>query len=102
MWTERRRQSDSSDNSGSVNHKQEGLAGGHLRALSDDVKCDRYAGERTRTSDPRITNALLYQLSYPGIEGGYVNRPKAVGNGWPEAGCLMARMSWRILLSSRK
>ena len=24
------------------------------------------AGERTRTSDPRITNALLYQLSYPG------------------------------------
>ena len=39
------------------------------------------AGERTRTSDPRITNALLYQLSYPGLEGGYVNRPKAVGNG---------------------
>jgi hypothetical protein len=25
-----------------------------------------YAGKRTRTSDPRITNALLYQLSYPG------------------------------------
>ena len=24
------------------------------------------AGERNRTSDPRITNALLYQLSYPG------------------------------------
>ena len=24
------------------------------------------AGERTRTSDPRITNALLYQLSYSG------------------------------------
>ncbi len=24
------------------------------------------AGKRTRTSDPRITNALLYQLSYPG------------------------------------
>ncbi len=25
------------------------------------------AGKRTRTSDPRITNALLYQLSYPGV-----------------------------------
>ena len=24
------------------------------------------AGNRTRTYDPRITNALLYQLSYPG------------------------------------
>ena len=40
------------------------------------------AGERTRTSDPRITNALLYQLSYPGVEGGYVNRPKRRGNGF--------------------
>jgi hypothetical protein len=27
------------------------------------------AGNRIRTYDPRITNALLYQLSYPGIEG---------------------------------
>ena len=26
------------------------------------------AGERTRTSDPRITNALLYQLSYSGLK----------------------------------
>ena len=26
------------------------------------------AGEGNRTPDPRITNALLYQLSYPGIE----------------------------------
>ena len=25
------------------------------------------AGEGNRTPDPRITNALLYQLSYPGI-----------------------------------
>ena len=25
------------------------------------------AGNRIRTDDPRITNALLYQLSYPGI-----------------------------------
>ena len=24
------------------------------------------AGNRIRTYDPRITNALLYQLSYPG------------------------------------
>ena len=24
------------------------------------------AGEEIRTPDPRITNALLYQLSYPG------------------------------------
>jgi hypothetical protein len=32
------------------------------------------AGERTRTSDPRITNALLYQLSYSGVEGGYVKQ----------------------------
>jgi hypothetical protein len=24
------------------------------------------AGEGNRTPDPRITNALLYQLSYPG------------------------------------
>lgn len=27
------------------------------------------AAERTRTSDPRITNALLYQLSYSGTPG---------------------------------
>ena len=26
------------------------------------------ATERTRTADPRITNALLYQLSYSGLE----------------------------------
>ena len=25
------------------------------------------AGNRIRTDDPRITNALLYQLSYPGV-----------------------------------
>ena len=25
------------------------------------------AGNRIRTDDPRITNALLYQLSYPGL-----------------------------------
>src|SRR6185436_2026199 len=31
------------------------------------------AGERTRTSYPRITNALLYQLSYPGLEGAHSN-----------------------------
>src|SRR6185437_2614178 len=28
------------------------------------------AGNRIRTYDPRITNALLYQLSYPGAGGG--------------------------------
>ena len=42
------------------------------------------AGERTRTSDPRITNALLYQLSYPGMEGSYVKqlrRPKLASRG---------------------
>ena len=27
------------------------------------------AGNRIRTYDPRITNALLYQLSYPGAGG---------------------------------
>lgn len=27
------------------------------------------AGEETRTPDPRITNALLYQLSYSGAKG---------------------------------
>ena len=27
------------------------------------------AGGGTRTPDPRITNALLYQLSYSGTEG---------------------------------
>jgi hypothetical protein len=27
------------------------------------------AGERTRTSNPRITNALLYRLSYTGLLG---------------------------------
>tara|TARA_B100001248_G_scaffold262503_1_gene258900 strand:+ start:4016 stop:4222 length:207 start_codon:yes stop_codon:yes gene_type:complete len=25
------------------------------------------AGNQIRTGDPRITNALLYQLSYPGV-----------------------------------
>ena len=33
------------------------------------------AGERTRTSDPRITNALLYQLSYSGIDLAIVCHP---------------------------
>ena len=39
---------------------------------------DRYifdksdAGDRSRTCDPRITNALLYQLSYSGVEAEYV------------------------------
>ena len=28
------------------------------------------AGERIRTADPRITNALLYRLSYTGWEEG--------------------------------
>ena len=34
----------------------------------------RGAGKRTRTSDPRITNALLYQLSYPCAGGGELYR----------------------------
>ena len=32
------------------------------------------AGERSRTSDPRITNALLYQLSYAGFLNPYLLR----------------------------
>jgi hypothetical protein len=42
------------------------------------------AGDRTRTYDPRITNALLYQLSYSGsmamlsTGGGYCQPPKAI------------------------
>jgi hypothetical protein len=39
-----------------------GGASASLRRWSDDDG----AGNRTRTYDPRITNALLYQLSYPG------------------------------------
>jgi hypothetical protein len=34
---------------------------------SREIKCFKNgAGNRIRTYDPRITNALLYQLSYPG------------------------------------
>jgi hypothetical protein len=32
----------------------------------DAAFVDIGAGEEIRTPDPRITNALLYQLSYPG------------------------------------
>ena len=38
------------------------------------------AGDRNRTYDPRITNALLYQLSYSGVEGAYVKQPDVTGN----------------------
>jgi hypothetical protein len=37
---------------------------GQVFKISELEKCG--AGNRTRTYDPRITNALLYQLSYPG------------------------------------
>lgn len=34
------------------------------------------AGKRSRTPDLRITNALLYQLSYAGEERGLYNRAR--------------------------
>jgi len=40
---------------------------------------DLIAGDRNRTYDPRITNALLYQLSYSGAKGGYVKQSVAAG-----------------------
>ena len=45
------------------------------RTLTGDSPCRAAAsrggaGNRTRTYDPRITNALLYQLSYPGARHG--------------------------------
>ena len=36
------------------------------RALALQEPTNSGAGEGNRTPDPRITNALLYQLSYPG------------------------------------
>jgi hypothetical protein len=38
------------------------------------------AGKRTRTSDPRITNALLYQLSYPGVRARILKNSSRHGN----------------------
>jgi hypothetical protein len=38
---------------------------GRRRAEKTDPRSG--AGNRIRTYDPRITNALLYQLSYPGV-----------------------------------
>ena len=35
---------------------------------------DLIAGDRNRTYDPRITNALLYQLSYSGVKAAYVKQ----------------------------
>ena len=51
------------------------------------------AGNRTRTDDPRITNALLYQLSYPGIQSREVGESREEnGRGnqisWPTDGCI--------------
>src|SRR5580704_1933944 len=43
-----------------------GAFGGSARPANE---MEVFAGERTRTSDPRITNALLYQLSYSGAGG---------------------------------
>ena len=37
------------------------------RASIDKKKSDKKAGERDRTPDLRITNALLYQLSYASV-----------------------------------
>ncbi len=45
-----------------ANHKDRGLAGANLLTL---VLVG--AGEKSRTPDLRITNALLYQLSYTGV-----------------------------------
>ena len=65
---------------------------GHISHWFYYNKC---AGERTRTSDPRITNALLYQLSYSGAKGAYVKQPAGTGqcrpaqlnrSGSPQAG----------------
>ena len=37
------------------------------------------AGEKSRTPDLRITNALLYQLSYTGVQGAKYSGPLADG-----------------------
>jgi hypothetical protein len=42
------------------------MVGGLRRCLIGETG----AAERIRTSDPRITNALLYRLSYRGIFSG--------------------------------
>ena len=40
------------------------------KGITDDASC-RATG-RTRTADPRITNALLYQLSHSGNENKFL------------------------------
>ena len=38
-----------------------------LLGISKLVTINKESENRIRTDDPRITNALLYQLSYPGV-----------------------------------
>ena len=38
------------------------------------------AENRIRTDDPRITNALLYQLSYPGVKIKVLQSDETVAN----------------------
>ena len=50
------------------------------RAVAAGLAADR-AGGGTRTHDLRITNPLLYQLSYSGVRSGMVGETAAVRNG---------------------
>ena len=56
-----------------ANHKDRGLAGANLLTL---VLVG--AGEKSRTPDLRITNALLYQLSYTGVQLSILAQPCSV------------------------
>ena len=49
----------------------------------DKLEVEGGARDRNRTSDTRIFNPLLYQLSYPGIRNGPRGRQRwAVYRGW--------------------
>ena len=50
----------------SVRSHSHGRPTNKRRARGAAFASDSGAGEEIRTPDPRITNALLYQLSYPG------------------------------------
>ena len=50
---------------GLLNFSLSAQTGGHLKIAANDDRSRRHgAGNRTRTDDLRITNALLYQLSH--------------------------------------
>ena len=55
-----------------------GLAGGNW-SIYEREKEDG-AGDRSRTYDLRITNALLYQLSYTGVRRRILGRTSRDGN----------------------